>query len=52
MDLEIKKFLYDIMVAVDSIENYLGEKRGFNIYHSNKMLRRAIERNWKLLERR
>ena len=51
MDLEIKKFLYDIMVAVDSIENYLGEKRGFNIYHSNKMLRRAIERNWKLLER-
>jgi len=49
MDLEIKKFLYDIMVAVDSIENYLGEKRGFNIYHSNKMLRRAIERELEII---
>jgi hypothetical protein len=32
MKLEIKKCLYDIKESIESIENYLGEKRNFNIY--------------------
>lgn len=40
---EIKKYLYDTQVAADSIFEYLGEKRDFNIYSNNKMLRRAVE---------
>ena len=49
MDNEIKKFLFDINESVDSIENYLGEKRDFNIYKNNKMLRRAVEREFEII---
>lgn len=49
MDNEIKKYLFDIKEAIDSIENYLGDKRDFNIYLSNKMLRRAIEREFEII---
>lgn len=49
MDNRIKKFLLDISESIDSIENYLGDKRDFNIYISNKMLRRAIEREFEII---
>lgn len=49
MRLEIKKFLYDIKESIESIENYLGEKRDFNIYITNKMLRRAVEREFEII---
>ncbi len=49
MELEIKKYLYDIKESIDSIENYLGEKRDFNIYSEDKMLRRAIEREFEII---
>jgi uncharacterized protein with HEPN domain len=49
MDIEIKKYLFDILEAIESIENYLGEKRDFNIYLSNKMLRRAVEREFEII---
>ncbi|PRY89508.1 uncharacterized protein with HEPN domain [Marinilabilia salmonicolor] len=49
MNLEIKKFLFDIYESIESIENYLGEKRDFKIYLSNKMLRRAIEREFEII---
>lgn len=49
MKLEIRKFLYDIKESIESIENYLGEKKDFNIYIANKMLRRAEKRNLRLL---
>jgi uncharacterized protein with HEPN domain len=49
MKLEIKKFLYDIKESIESIENYLGEKRDFNIYIADKMLRRAIEREFEII---
>jgi len=49
MKLEIKKLLYDIKESVDSIEIYLGEKREFNIYISDKMLRRAVEREFEII---
>ena len=49
MELEIKKFLFDIRESIDSIENYLGDKRDFKIYMSDKMLRRAIEREFEII---
>ncbi len=49
MKLEVKKYIYDIKESIDSIENYLGEKRDFNVYISNKMLRRAIEREFEII---
>ena len=49
MDNEIKKYLFDIKESVDSIENYLGEKRDFNVYKSDKMLRRAVEREFEII---
>jgi uncharacterized protein with HEPN domain len=49
MDIEIKKYLFDINVSVESIENYLGEKRDFKAYLADKMLRRAIERELEII---
>lgn len=47
--LEIKKFLFDIRESIESIENYLGDKRDFKVYMSNKMLRRAVEREFEII---
>ena len=44
MQLEIQKYLYDIQVSIDSINEYLGDKRDFAEYQHNKLLRRGIER--------
>ena len=41
MNLEIKKYLYDISTSIDSIFEYLGSKRDFNAYKQNKLLRRG-----------
>jgi uncharacterized protein with HEPN domain len=49
MNSEVQKFLYDIQVSIDSIENYLGDKRDFKVYKANKMLRRAIEREFEII---
>ena len=49
MQLEIKKYLFDIRESIDSIEKYLGDKRDFNIYLADKMLRRAIEREFEII---
>lgn len=49
MDNRIKKFLLDIFESVESIDKYLGEKRDFSIYKSNKMLRRAVEREFEII---
>ena len=49
MELEIKKFLFDIQESIDSIETYLGDKRDFKVYLSDKMLRRAIEREFEII---
>lgn len=43
------KFLFDIATATSSIENYLGDKRDFNVYKENKMLRRAVERELEII---
>jgi uncharacterized protein with HEPN domain len=49
MNSEIQKFLFDINVSIESIETYLGDKRDYNIYKANKMLRRAIEREFEII---
>jgi uncharacterized protein with HEPN domain len=49
MDLEIKKYLFDIKESIDSIEKYLGDKRDFNVYFADKMLRRAVEREFEII---
>lgn len=49
MDHEIKKYLYDIQESIKSIQEYIGEKRDFSVYQSNKMLRRAVEREFEII---
>jgi uncharacterized protein with HEPN domain len=49
MQLEIQKYLYDIQMSIDSINEYLGEKRDFNNYQTNKLLRRGIERELEII---
>lgn len=49
MDNQIKKYLYDIRESINSIESFLDGKRDFNEYLSNKMLRRAIEREFEII---
>ena len=49
MDNRIKKYLFDIKESIDSIENYLGDKRDFKVYMSDKMLRRAVEREFEII---
>jgi uncharacterized protein with HEPN domain len=45
MQRDILKYLLDIQVSINSIHDYLGVKRDFNEYKSNKLLRRGIERD-------
>ena len=49
MQLEVKKYLYDIQISINSIFEYLGENRDFNAYLSNKLLRRGIERELEII---
>jgi len=46
---EIKKNLYDVNVAINSIFEYLGDKQDFSEYLNNKILRRAIEREIEII---
>ncbi len=49
MKREIKKHLFDIKTSIDSINEYLGEKRDFLVYQENKLLRRGIEREIEII---
>ncbi len=49
MKLEVKKYLYDIKVSIESIEVYLGKERNFFNYQNNKLLRRGIEREIEII---
>lgn len=44
MQREILKYLHDIQESINSIDEYLGDNRDFQIYKSNKLLGRGIER--------
>jgi uncharacterized protein with HEPN domain len=45
MDNAQKKRLYDILNCINNIESYLGEKKIFEVYDSNRLLHDAVERN-------
>ncbi len=45
----LKKYLYDVQQSIDSINEYLGEKRDFFAYEQNKQLRRAVERELEII---
>ncbi len=49
MDNEIKKYLFDIQESIDSIQKYLGDKHDFKAYMADKMLRRAVEREFEII---
>lgn len=49
MQLDILTYLLDIQNSIVSINEYLGENRNFNIYLSNKLLRRGIERELEII---
>lgn len=46
---EIRKYLFDIQEAIDSINDYLGEERDFQVYLDRKVLRRAVERELEII---
>lgn len=49
MEIQIKKYFFDIYESIESIEKYLGGKLDFNVYLADKMLRRAIEREFEII---
>jgi len=46
---KIEKYLFDIKESIDSIEDYLGDRRDFFEYQKNKLLRRGIERELEII---
>ena len=42
MDIEIRKYLSDIEVAISSIDIHLQHKRDFNLYQSNITIKCAV----------
>lgn len=46
---KIAKYLYDIQISINSIYDYLGKKRDFVEYENNKLLRRAVEREFEII---
>lgn len=49
MKREVKKYLFDIKTSIESIYEFLGEKRNFFEYQNNKLLRRGVEREIEII---
>lgn len=50
MDERIQKWLYDIKVAIDEVEMFFeNEPMIFERYQKNKMLKRAVEREFEII---
>ncbi|NBR13728.1 MAG: DUF86 domain-containing protein [Flavobacteriales bacterium] len=45
MDNEVKKLLKDVLIALENIELYIGEKKLYSEYENNFLLQDAVERN-------
>ncbi len=45
MDNRLKKLLKDILICIENIDNYIGEKKVFDEYENNLLLQDAVERN-------
>jgi len=48
MENKINKFLFDIKESIEAIESYL-KNASFKVYQENKMLRRAVEREFEII---
>lgn len=46
---EIKKYLYDILKAVDEIDHFVGEKKSFAKFQESALLQAAIERKLEII---
>lgn len=50
MDERILKWLYDIQFAIEEIESYFEDyPKDFNIFSSNLILKRAVERDLEII---
>lgn len=49
MNIEIKKYLYDIHQSILSIHEYMQNAENFKDYTENKMLKRAVEREFEII---
>ncbi len=45
MDNKTNKIINDILISIENIEKYIGDKKDFNLYESDYMLQDAVERN-------
>ena len=46
---EIKKYLYDIMSAIENIDTHLNHERNFNLFLQSITIRRAVERELEII---
>jgi len=49
MNREAKKYLFDIITSINSIEQFIGENKDFLFYENNKLLRRGVEREIEII---
>jgi len=49
MDDQTKKYLQDILISIGSIDDHLQGTRNFNLYLSDKTMRRAVERELEII---
>jgi uncharacterized protein with HEPN domain len=49
---ELKKYLADILKAVEEIESFIGEKKDYQKYKGSAMLGAAVERKLESSEKR
>ena len=42
---EIRKWLADVMICIENVENYVGKEKRFDEYEKNFLLQDAVERN-------
>jgi uncharacterized protein with HEPN domain len=49
MESEVNKLLRDILTSIDAIDSYIQGKRNFEVYKSNRIIRRAIEREIEII---
>jgi len=45
----VNKLLFDILTSIENIDNYIGEKREYELYDNNPMLQDAVERNIEII---
>ena len=46
---ELKKYLFDILLACNRVDEYTGEKKYFEKFTKSKMLKQAVERNIEII---